>query len=81
MSINASRTSMQLQVCLQDYLQRYPDAADSPEGIRQWWLTEALRTTPIETLRHVLAVLVASGEMELKILPDGTEIYARSISP
>lgn len=73
-----SRTSMLLQESLRQYLAQHPDAADGIEGIRRWWLTEELRATPIERLRQELALLVASGEMRSSILPDGTELYARS---
>ncbi|MGH8051468.1 MAG: hypothetical protein ACREPB_12485 [Arenimonas sp.] len=79
MSTEAERTSISLQASLRRYLEKHPEAADSPEGIRQWWLTEELRMTPIGILRAALKALVASGEMQFSILPDGTELYARSV--
>ena len=78
MSNDVYRTSILLQESLKRYLEQHPDAADGLEGIRRWWLTEELRATPIETLRQELALLVASGEIRLSILPDGTELYARA---
>jgi len=78
MSTEAELMYISLQASLRRYLEQFPDAADSPEGIRQWWLTEELRVTPIEILRQALKVLVASDEMQFSILPDGTELYARS---
>lgn len=78
MSTEAERKTLSLQASLRRYLEQYPDAADSPEGIRQWWLTGEMRMTPIENLRHALLGLVASGEMQFCILPGGTELYARS---
>jgi hypothetical protein len=80
MSSDASQTSMLLQESLRRYLEQNPDAADGLEGIRQWWLTAELRATPIEQLQAALATLVTLGEMQLHILPDGTELYARSAS-
>ncbi|MGH8106122.1 MAG: hypothetical protein ACREO1_14000 [Arenimonas sp.] len=80
MSTEAERTVISLQASLRRYLEKYPEAADSPEGIRQWWLAEELRMTPIGILREALKGLVASGEMQLSILPDGTQLYARSTS-
>lgn len=80
MSTEAERMSLSLQASLRRYLEKYPEAADSPEGIRQWWLTEELRMTPIENLREALMMMVVTGEMQLSILPDGTELYARSVS-
>ena len=80
MSTEAERMSLSLQASLRRYLEKYPEAADSPEGIRHWWLTEELRMTSIEKLHEALMVLVLSGEMQLIILPDGAELYARSVS-
>jgi hypothetical protein len=80
MSTEAERITISLQASLRRYLEQHPDAADSPEGIRQWWLTEELRMTPIGKLREALKAMVASGEMQLDVLPDGTELYARSAS-
>lgn len=78
MSTEAERITIELQASLRRYLEKYPEAADSPEGIRQWWLAEELRMTPIALLRDALKALVASGEMQFSVLPDGTELYARS---
>ena len=80
MSTEAERMSFSLQASLRRYLDEYPEAADSPEGIRHWWLEEDLRATPIEKLQEALMVLVLSGELQLIILPDGAELYARSVS-
>lgn len=66
-----------LREALRSYLGRYPDAADSLEGISRWWLPESLRGTPIERLRAVLDELVDAGEMCSSTLPDGTRLYAR----
>jgi hypothetical protein len=79
MSTEAKTISMALQESLRNYLERFPDAADSPEGIRQWWLSENLKKMSIEKLREALEILVASGEMQLSTLPDGTELYAKSL--
>ena len=78
MSNDVDRTSILLQESLKRYLEQHPDAADGLEGIRRWWLTEELRATPIETLRQELALLAASGEIRVSILPDGTKLYARA---
>jgi hypothetical protein len=80
MSTEAQRMSIALQASLRRYLELHPEAADSPEGIRQWWLAEELRMTPIGVLREALKAMVASGEVQFCVLPDGTELYARSVS-
>ena len=58
------------------HLALHPGAADSLVGIRQWWLPEALRATPLEPLREAIESLVAEGEMRRDPLPDGTTLYA-----
>ena len=65
----------QLGAALRRHLVSHPDAADSLEGIRQWWLPEALRVTPLELLQEAIEVLVATGEMTRRPLPDGTTLY------
>lgn len=77
MSAGATRTNP-LCEALKHYLARHPDAADSPEGIRQWWLPEELRATPLELIRQAMQDLVASGDMRCSTLPDGTELYAHA---
>ena len=67
MSTETERMSLSLQTSLRRYLERYPEAADNLQGIRQWWLTPALRMTSIEMLRDVLMVLVAQGEKEMSV--------------
>lgn len=75
--MDAKPQSHPLREALRSYLGRYPDAADSLEGISRWWLPEALRGTPTERLRAVLEELVVSGEMRCSTLLDGTQLYAR----
>ena len=65
----------QLCVALLRHLATYPDAADSLEGIRQWWLPEALRVASLESLQQAVETLMASGEMRSRPLPDGTTLY------
>ncbi|MEO8136737.1 MAG: hypothetical protein ABI831_22530 [Betaproteobacteria bacterium] len=58
------------------YLTAHPDAADSIEGIRRWWLpshTHA-RTPDMEA---ALERLVRMGELTPRQLPDGGVLYAR----
>ena len=63
------------------YLRDHPDAADTPVGIRQWWLPEWLRDIPIESLELALEELIAAGEVRSSTLPDGRELYSRAPPP
>lgn len=77
MSTGATRTNP-LCEALKRYLARHPDAADSPAGVRQWWLPQELQTIPLELIRQAMQELVASGDMRCSTLPDGTELYAHA---
>ncbi len=78
MSLGGARTPNGLQEVLRRYLGRNPDAADSREGIRRWWLPESLRSVTDGMLLDALTGLVAAGDMQVHDLPDGTELYSRA---
>jgi hypothetical protein len=78
MTLGGARTPNGLQEVLRRYLGRNPDAADSREGIRRWWLSEPLRSVTDGMLLEALEGLVAAGEMQVHDLPDGTELYSRA---
>jgi hypothetical protein len=53
----------------------YPDASDTPEGIRRWWLADASSAATPEVLHAVLEEFVADGVMRRRRLPDGGVVY------
>lgn len=61
---------------LEDYLARHPAAADTAQGIAQWWLPPALRHGEAVVLK-ALALLELAGTVERRRLPDGREVYGR----
>ncbi|KFN42195.1 hypothetical protein N789_14505 [Arenimonas oryziterrae DSM 21050 = YC6267] len=79
MSSGVAHPSDPLREALRHYLARHPDAADSAEGIRRWWLPAAFQSVPDAKLQQALEHLVAAGEMQVHALPDGTELYARAM--
>jgi len=62
------------------YLSTHPDAGDSIEGIRRWWLSHQLSEQPDELIERVLIRLVANGVLFRRSLPDGRELFARASS-
>lgn len=78
MTSAGARTSNELQEVLRRYLGRNPDAADSREGIRRWWLPESLRSVTDGMLLEALEGLLAAGEMRVHHLPDRSELYSRA---
>lgn len=56
------------------YLHEHADAADTAEGIAEWWLTEAPRPTT-RMISRAMEWLLSQGRIERKHLPDGTVVY------
>lgn len=57
------------------YMALHPSAADSEEGIAQWWLPSSGTATPVAVVRDALELLVARGLAVRTALPDGRAIY------
>ncbi len=59
------------------YLESHPDARDTPEGIRRWWLVAVSgEFTDMEVIA-ALAQLLQHDRVTRMTLPDGTELFAR----
>jgi hypothetical protein len=55
------------------YCAQHPNAADTVEGVRRWWLADLLCSR--EEVERALAELVARGEVIERSLADGTILY------
>ena len=62
------------------YLNRHPNAADSAEGIVNWWLTQPFYGGSIETVNKALEHLLAQGLIKKSYTPGGKIVYS-SIKP
>lgn len=60
------------------YLRNHPDAADTLDGILNWWLPRQRYETERERIEQSLEELVAQGLVSKKVLGDGTILYMRS---
>jgi|SRR6266496_52040 len=58
------------------YLSMHPNAADTVEGIRRWWLTRVRVAEATADMQLALDVLVVRGVVVQRRLPDGRFIYA-----
>jgi DNA polymerase III psi subunit len=57
------------------YLVQRPHAADTVDGIRQWWLPR-IRPDAVDTeIRQALDHLVQRGIVVANTLPDGNTVY------
>ena len=59
------------------YLDAHPDAADTSDGVRQWWLSPEAAAAGAEAVRRALDRLVADSEMVSRVLVDGAIVYGR----
>jgi len=68
------------------YLSMHPNAADTAEGIRRWWLArmraaEATAEVQISDVQSALDLLVERGVVVQRRLPGGRFIYAATPRP
>lgn len=58
------------------YLRNHPNAADTVDGIANWWLPQQRYETACAQIRQVLVHLVEVGVVRIDNLPGGDELYA-----
>ena len=63
---------------IQRYVEDHPRAADTPEGIRGWWMAGERRGASLEEVETALEYLVETGCLARITLADGTVIYTRA---
>lgn len=61
------------------YLRAHPSAADSLEGIMQWWLPQQEKPVDVDELQSVLDRLVNTGLLSRTALLDGRMLYASQL--
>jgi hypothetical protein len=65
---------------IERYVMEHPLAADTPEGIRSWWIANECQAS-LEDVQMALDHLVESRCLSRVVLTDGTVIYARAGQP
>jgi hypothetical protein len=63
---------------IERYVNDHPRAADTPEGIRSWWVSHQSYAESLDDVQNALDYLVALGRLSRVALPDGAMIYARA---
>ena len=61
---------------IERYLSAHPNAADTVEGIRGWWLPPELRMEPLERVISALGYLERRGFVAKAKLEGDAEIYS-----
>jgi uncharacterized lipoprotein YddW (UPF0748 family) len=63
------------------YIADHPNAADTVEGIRSWWIAADMRDASRAEVQAAVDSLVSHGTLSHTALPDGTPLYARAAHP
>lgn len=69
---------VEIEEAVLSFLDRHPQAADTLEGIANWWLPQQRYVTAEARIEAVLRQLVMEGALQMRRLPDGTPIYTRN---
>lgn len=73
---DADKANMRKGILL--YLEMYPDAADSLNGIKDWWLSKQIyEKVDAESVYQVLEQLIEEGAIKKVSLMDGTILYKK----
>jgi hypothetical protein len=60
---------------IERYVTDHPRAADTPEGIRSWWVARQRFGDSVDEVQKALDYLVARRRLASSVLPDGTVIF------
>lgn len=71
-----SPSSDEVEVAIIGYLRSHPDAADTLDGIVEWWLPQQRYEMAYTHISRVLAHLVDTGLLRCDSLPGGGDLYA-----
>lgn len=63
------------------YLRDHPDAADTLDGIVQWWLPQQRYEIERSRIHRALGELVDAGVLRRERLPGGDDLYALNDPP
>lgn len=63
------------------YLDGHPEAADTLQGIVNWWLPQQRYESDCQRIEQTLGALVARGKLQRSSLPGGEVLYARRKHP
>lgn len=65
---------------IERYFETHPNAADSVEGIRGWWLSPALRAEPLAKVLCALEELQRRGVVETTQSDHSASVYSKAVS-
>lgn len=66
---------------IERYITEHPRAADTPDGIRRWWVAPQRYGESLADVQSALGYLVERGRLARITVADGTVIYAGAPPP
>jgi hypothetical protein len=76
--VTYSERTLVIADIIERYVKDHPRAADTPEGIRSWWVAPQHYGDSLEDVQMALDYLIELGRMARTALPDGAVLYARA---
>ena len=81
MSKPSDDACQQLAAAIEAYLTVHPAAADSAQGVADWWIGEMGVRASVPDVRAALEVLVKRGVVEAQVMVDGRKVYRAHHQP
>ena len=73
--LESSNEVHQIIAALRGYLARHPDAADTVEGVANWWIPSQRFEMLMPHVERALELLVKQGDLSRHIREDGRCVY------
>ncbi len=70
-----------LDVAIEKYLIAHPGAADTDQGITDWWVAEMGIEASVGEVMEALELLLRNGIVEMQVMPDGKALYRARRNP
>lgn len=77
MAVDDVERRTRLRAAVATYLRHCPQAGDTADGVVASWLAREEFADAPRYIHEVLEAMVASGELEVRQLPDGRALYVR----
>lgn len=72
--------NVNLEQAILEYLESHPQAADSVEGVAQWWLGSYAGQFTLTEVEWALKQLVNRLTLRQETLADATTLYSKNVS-
>ena len=63
---------------IMQYLQMHPNAADSLNGVIDWWLSDRYQAADVKEVEQIIEQLITDGLVKKVFLIDRTVLYKRN---